>query len=262
MVKFYMAQVASFVAIGPAIYSLINEYGLLTYYDERTYVDEMCNNYEHVMVDSGAFSMATRNVKIDIDEYVNFLSVHGHKFDAYANLDVIGNADETLKNQRYLESKGLSPLPVFHQGEDLKYLDDYVKSYDYIGLGGMVGGKSGNRWLDDIFTKYPDHKFHGFGIGSLNIIERYPFYSVDSTSWLRDSGMGMLNFKSLSSCHYNELTDLHKSIVNEMGFSESLLKTKHLTRHLFNLLLFRSKLSGYNKKYEQLHYNDITEEFI
>jgi|SRR5262252_6628889 len=31
---------------------------------------------------------------------------------------------------------------------------------------------------------WPLRKLHGFGVGALELIQRYPWYSVDSTSWL------------------------------------------------------------------------------
>ncbi len=52
-----------------------------------------------VFCDSGAFSMMTQGVKIDIYKYARFLLRYKRFFDVYANLDVIGNAEKTLKNQ-------------------------------------------------------------------------------------------------------------------------------------------------------------------
>lgn len=43
-------------------------------------------------------------------------------------------------------------------------------------------------WLDNCFSiitkKKPLIKIHGFGVNAFWIWERYPFYSVDATSWL------------------------------------------------------------------------------
>ena len=87
-----------------------------------------------------------------------------------------------------MERQGCSPIPCFHYGEDKKYLEYYInKGYNLISLGGMVGKptKLLRGWLDNIFQKYPNQKFHGFGLTRIKLIERYPWYSVDSSSWIK-----------------------------------------------------------------------------
>ena len=41
-------------------------------------------------------------------------------------------------------------------------------------------------------TGIPTHKVHGFGITSLQLILRFPWYSVDSTSWVLTSRFGAI----------------------------------------------------------------------
>jgi hypothetical protein len=68
----------------------------------------------------------------------------------------------------------------------------------YIGLGGLVGipGPLRRVWLDRVFTLITDEagkplvKTHGFGMTSIPLIFRYPWYSVDSTSWIKVSQFG------------------------------------------------------------------------
>jgi hypothetical protein len=145
-----------------------------------------------LFLDSGAFSASTQGITIDIHKYITFVQQNIDVLDVYANLDVIGDPEATLKNQKIMESVGLSPLPCFHYGEPVKYLQYYIQNYDYIGLGGLVGIKRSDLsfWLDLLFSKYicdergyPKVKVHGFGISSVMIILRYPWYSVDTTSW-------------------------------------------------------------------------------
>lgn len=160
----------------------------------------MKNKQVDLFLDSGAFSAFTQNIEIDINEYINFIKQHKEVVSFYANLDVIGDAKATYRNQLVMESKGISPLPVFHQGEDETYLKRYLKrGYPYICIGGLVGGTSSSLipWLDHIFREYlcdekgyPKVKVHGFGLTSLKLMLRYPWYSVDSTSWVMTSRMG------------------------------------------------------------------------
>lgn len=158
-----------------------------------------------IFLDSGAFSAFTKKVKINIDEYIDFIKKHERYIDVYANLDVIGDADATLENQKYMESKGLNPLPVFHTLYEpfdyLVYLLD--KGYSYICLGGMATGVdretlitkldiSFSEYICDKETGFPKVKVHGFGLTSVDLLIRYPWFSVDSTSWVLTSRFGCI----------------------------------------------------------------------
>lgn len=152
-----------------------------------------------LFLDSGAFSAKTQGIEINLDEYITFVKEHLVYLSVYANLDVIGDAEATLQNQKRMESAGLKPLPCFHYGEPIRYLQHYIDNYEYIALGGMVSGTSASLmpWLDDLFATYicgsnglPKVKVHGFGLTSLRLMKRYPWYSVDSTSWVVTGRMG------------------------------------------------------------------------
>lgn len=155
-----------------------------------------------MFLDSGAFSAWTKNTEVNIFDYIDFIKKHEKYIDYYANLDVIGlggkmpdeeTARLTLDNQKLMESHGLNPLPVYHLHEPYDYLDYYVKNYDYIclGIAGALPGKL-NEWVANSFGRHicdkktglPKVKVHGFAVTSLEIITKYPFYSIDSTSWI------------------------------------------------------------------------------
>ncbi len=159
------------------------------------------NNSIDLFLDSGAFSAWRQGVDVNIEEYIAFIKKHKEHLSVYANLDAIGDPVKTLKNQRTMEKAGLEPLPCFHYGEPIKYLEDYVSGYDYIALGGMVPISSKNLsiWLDDLFANHltdkkgmPLVKVHGFGMTSLKLMLRYPWYSVDSTSWVVTGRLGSI----------------------------------------------------------------------
>jgi hypothetical protein len=162
----------------------------------------MENKKVELFLDSGAFSAWSQGKEINIDEYIQFIKENEDAIDVYANLDSIGDPIKTWDNQMYMESKGLHPLPVYHYGEDIKWLLRMLKKgYDYIALGGMVPISNDQliHWLDDLFSKYltdengmPIIKVHGFGLTSLPLMLRYPWYSVDSTSWVITGRMGAI----------------------------------------------------------------------
>lgn len=164
-----------------------------------------------IFIDSGAFSAKTQGVQIKVQDYIQFIKDNEQYIDLYANLDVIGDPKSTLHNQRIMERAGLHPMPVFHYGEDVSYLQRYLFKYDYIALGGLVGGTSKviSEWLDPLWSEYicdgnglPKVKIHGFGLTSLRLMLRYPWYSVDSTSWVVTARLGSVYVPRFSEGKY------------------------------------------------------------
>ena len=150
------------------------------------------NNRVLLFLDSGAFSAWTQKTEINLQEYIDFIKKYENYIEIYAGLDVIGNAEKTYENQLEMERQGLNPIVAFHKGEDFKWLKLYLENYDYIAIGGIADKDSRvnkQRFLDktwNIICKTHDWsnlcKVHGFGIGSYSLVQRYPWYSIDSTS--------------------------------------------------------------------------------
>lgn len=150
-------------------------------------------------LDCGAYSAWTQGKPIDIHEYAKFVQKHQEIINVYPNLDVKGDLAATIANQTILEEQyGLHPIPVFHVNT-LRWdvLEQYIEKYDYIALGAIAGERLGDEFLikalDNVFARAkrnPTTKFHGFGFTVKKFLERYPFYSVDSTSWLAPIAYG------------------------------------------------------------------------
>jgi len=167
---------------------------------EKNWFAMNTKNKVQLFLDSGAFSAWSQGEVIDIQEYITFIKDNEKYIDLYSNLDDISDPKTTWKNQQIMKKAGLSPVPVFHYGEDIKWLKRILsKGYGYISLGGMVPihNKDLIPWLDDLWDTYltdnkgfPITKVHGFGLTSLPVMLRYPWYSVDSTSWVITGRMG------------------------------------------------------------------------
>lgn len=162
---------------------------------------EQGRNKVELFLDSGAYSAWKQGTPIDINNYITFIKEHIRDLSIYAVLDVIGDAKGTLRNQKIMERAGLNPLPAFHFGSDFKYLKYYLAHYDYIALGGLASmGASPEMFdfLDQCFDiicdkqGFPTAKIHGFAVTTLKAMKRYPFYSVDSTTWLLMARMGFM----------------------------------------------------------------------
>lgn len=139
-----------------------------------------------------------------IDRYAEFIKNNSDVIDFYVNVDVIGNPKLTWKSQRYLEKEhGLSPMPVVHFLTEKKWLKRYLDAgHDYIAIGGLGQEVTKSRyyeWADDIFeyicdpkTRVPTVKIHGFALTSHGLMVRYPWYSIDSTSWIQFGAYGSI----------------------------------------------------------------------
>lgn len=137
-----------------------------------------------------------------VDKYCTYLKDNKDLFDTYVNVDVIFDPRRTRRVQRYMEEEyGLSPMPVYHFGEDLIYLKMYMDNYEYIGIGGLgqeVPKTGFVRYADRIFRLLCDdkgrplRKLHGFAMTSPELMLRYPWHSVDSTSWLVGEKFGLV----------------------------------------------------------------------
>jgi len=155
----------------------------------------------NLFLDSGAYSAYTQKINIDIYEYIKFIKENEDIITVYANLDVIGSATKTWQNQMIMEKEGLRPLAVFHVEDDIRYLYKYIEKYNHFCIGGMALSPKEQRilFLDRCFSiicdtsdNLPKVKIHGFGMTSFDLLFRYPWYSVDSTSWVVTGRMGSI----------------------------------------------------------------------
>lgn len=146
----------------------------------------------------------TKEYKDYLESYIKFLNTEGNKdkMDCYIVLDVIGSAVKSWENQKIMESFGLKPIPVYHYGDDLKYLYKCLdEGYDWIMLGGVAKIGNSEQFYDEVFRRIgrnsngePKVKVHGLAATDYTSMVRYPFYSVDSVSWTLYAAYGFSLF--------------------------------------------------------------------
>lgn len=189
-----------------------------------------------LFIDSGAFTAHTKGKEVDVDDYIKFINEIDDCVKVFAQVDKIpGRWGEkktpeqlaeapklSWDNYLYMVDKVKSPkklLPIFHQGEDFKWLRNMINyrypdgSYiDYVGIS-CNKECNVNEWID-WFTKCfkiihesanPNVKTHAFGMTSLKVLEQFPFTSADSTSWVRSASFGniMLNYGTVYTSSWN-----------------------------------------------------------
>lgn len=238
------------------------------YVGRQRFVDEMRNDGAKIFLDSGAFSAYTLGVDLSVEQYCSYINrnrdiIRVEDGSVMASvLDGIGDPLQTYRNQIEMEMRGCKPLPCFHAGEDEKYLEYYVQNYEYITLGGMVGSSTKQLciWLDRMWDRYlvdgsgrAKIKVHGFGITAIPIMERYPWYSCDSSSWIQSAAFGAIvtpqygpmsvSEKSPSrhdaGQHISTLTQIEQDhifrMLEEQGFTYERLSTVYESRAAYNL---------------------------
>lgn len=235
------------------------------YVHKASAVEQMRRDGAKVFLDSGAFSAFTQGVEIDLPGYCEYIRRNQDLILVASVLDGIGDPQKTYENQRRMEDLGTRPLPCFHYGEDERYLEYYLQNYEYITLGGMVPiAKPQLRiWLDRIWSKYlcderglPRIKVHGFGLTRVDLMQRYPWYSVDSSSWVQNANNGGIYVPGKGTIfisndspqardmgrHYNTMNAMEQNVLTQeilkRGFDPERLRQTYLARWCFNMVTF------------------------
>lgn len=168
---------------------------LVAFPEMKNKKDIPVKKWTSVFLDSWGFSIRNKWLNLSIDDYIEYLKKFGDKYEIITNMDT-SDTEETLANQKRLEDETwYKILPVYHWSElkegNKELMEYYCKNYDFVALWWVAGigmSKSEKRYYLDfcfkIAIKYKT-KLHWFGITSYWELLRYPFYSVDSTSWLQ-----------------------------------------------------------------------------
>jgi hypothetical protein len=167
--------------------------------------------FASMVLDPGAYGNMTarragRPDVVTLEGYCGFASKHGEFYEWCASFDDIeGGAEGNLRNWEVCKRASIPRLmPVFHQGEPLDLLREYVRGSKYVGLGFQRPIKNEAAWLDTCFQEIPEGTWvHGFAM--TNYL-RWPFRSADSKTWLHE----VLAMESESGQGKSALADLTK----------------------------------------------------
>jgi len=204
----------------PLLYSQINNRGyILKHFDAQN----EGRTSGKLLIDSGAHSAHTKGIKLDLEEYIGFVNDNINRLSLYVQVDKIPGVylkpktakdfleapELSWENYLYMREKSADYnklIPVFHQGEDFKWLENMCnyefangEHIPYIGLSprGDVSLQAKYDFCAKCFSviqssKNPKVKTHAFGATSLSMLERLPFTSADSTTWVLVSAFGQV----------------------------------------------------------------------
>lgn len=260
---------------------------LLSYTGRRSEI-EFFNAGERgpLFIDSGAFSVAHSDRSVDIDSYIDYINSHP-EVNVWAQLDSIPfpilnshtakkSCEKSWESYLYImERVTVDPdkiLPIYHFGEPFSGLERILntevrgKLPDYIGVGGRhgVSTKEQENYFETVFrivknSKNPKVKIHAFGMTVLDLLEKYPFYSADSTSWLVLANHGSIIGKrgkwyvsdraKNAPNHILNQPELAKKQffkeIEEFGFTYEQLSTDYKSRWKYNILFMKRWADNY-----------------
>jgi hypothetical protein len=135
------------------------------------------------VLDSGAFTAWKAGKPIALDDYCRFIESLPFKPWRYFTLDVIGDPHATVKNYETMLARGFNPVPIFTRGEEPAMLDEYYKTSDVVGIGGLVGTEGNKGFVKGIMKLVNGRKVHLLGFTNLAFIKVFKPYMCDSSSW-------------------------------------------------------------------------------
>ncbi len=136
-----------------------------------------------VVLDSGAFTAWKAGKPIALDDYCRFIEGLPMKPWRYFTLDVIGDPEGSMRNYQTMLQRGFKPVPIFTRGEDASVLDDYYKTSDLVGIGGLVGTQDNKGFVNGIMKRVAGRKVHWLGFTNIEYLKFYKPYMCDSSSW-------------------------------------------------------------------------------
>lgn len=243
----------------------------------------------YLFADSTAYSAWSRGVDVDIDNYIDYANENINELHLLTSLDKIPGVKGTpptveeykqapqksWENYLYMRERILDKdklLPVFHLGEDFKHLHEMLeftedgKHIPYIGLGGTVGASMTvkDNWFSQVFkviqqSNNPNVHTHAFGLTSFKLLEKYPFFSSDSTSWIMVGANGNIftpwgtyaitEHGVHRGSHYNYLSkqqqDDIRAWVTGLGFDLDKAMERPEERAMINITFLKSCADNY-----------------
>lgn len=241
------------------------------YHEQKLTVETIQYKKEHpeytakIMLDSGAFTHYQNSKKKGIiltdkdiydytDTYIEYLNEHGENIDCFVGVDSVPDpenvdqsfAQKTWENYLYMWER-LKPsirhklIPVFHYGEDWKWMKKYLEHVhpdgsrvEYLGLAISLEGTRKVRinWGQEAMSiirasSNPNIKTHAFGVGVKSVLEHIDVYSTDATSWVKRAAYGMISIddktiyvsdiqkEKFNGNHYSERSEAYQDAVEE-----------------------------------------------
>lgn len=229
----------------------LNANVLKSYINDRKSIQDWINRKRNgwkgkLMIDNGAFTVHRQGGTVDITAYIDWLNDNDEYIDYAIALDDIPgiwgqpktliqlqeSPVTTWKNYLYMISRMKSPeklLPVFHMRENFSYLEKMCNSElllsNYICISGNKELTNSDRedWYVECFnvikqSKRSNVNVHCLGSATISNAEKFPFTSMDATSWIMTGANGgiLTDFGVVSVGNKSKLSNIEKEIITNV----------------------------------------------
>lgn len=133
------------------------------------------------------------------NNYLNWIEANYDKASYFVELDLqeIVGQDTVWDWREQYKKRGVYDkiITVHHSGNKPEHFQEMIKHSQskYIGLEGLRDGKIKLPYMELLKEAYHKQiKVHGFALTNQKLISKYPFYSVDSSSWTAVNRYGVL----------------------------------------------------------------------
>lgn len=229
---------------GSRLHSILNERGQIEkwVYPNALMVDSGAHSWNKLGIHSvgGAAKANLPDIKEHLRSYMDFMEAHKDRPFTFVELDCYSHLSKSLLDGVYrevMEMKGrkFQFIRVYHpsiDGGSLRTLKQWVKEgQGYIGI-----GNDSQPLYSDIFAVTRDEvRLHCFACTKLDILTRFPFYSVDSTTALAPARYGgalqegrYLSREKLVAQHSRSLV-MHANRKTDEAVRQLMAKQRHLT---------------------------------
>lgn len=171
-------------------------------YSARRKDNHLIQPRENLIMDSGAFtflnSQGTKGVNLDdyVVQYAEYLKTHSITQYIEMDVDSVTGYEKVKEYRRYLEKETNLPcIPVWHKSRGLDDFHEMIKDHEYVAIGGIVTREIKQRhypYLKTLISAAHERgvKIHGLGFTRTELLPRYKWDSVDSTSWVMSAVHG------------------------------------------------------------------------
>jgi len=136
-----------------------------------------------LMLDSGAYTAFKIGKEILLDDYCKFIESLPFTPYRYFNLDVIGDAEASLKNYEIMISRGLKPVPVYQRDDEPAIIETYYETSDVLAIGGLNGLRNKLGYVKALMEFVGDRKVHWLGFNNHAFVAHYRPYTCDTSTW-------------------------------------------------------------------------------
>ena len=153
----------------------------------KSFQDTLANHRNiNLLIDSGAFTVASSGIKITTDEYAEFISAAKRwkcSLEGYFNLDVLQDAAGSLRNEKALRRRGLDPIPVLTRDQKPDELEPLYERSSYVACAGLTQGAGIRGRVKRACEVARGRKLHLLGCSRVSWLKAYKPYSADSSRW-------------------------------------------------------------------------------